>query len=116
MSARTVIVHGGADSVLEAALRAVGLVALSEADGTTVWGTRPDPATTAKVEPARPERRLLTIAEAGRILGVGRSMMYQLIARGDIESVHVGRCARVPVDAVDRLVDRLCDGYVTRTS
>lgn len=50
---------------------------------------------------------LVTVVEAARALGIGRSKAYELIASGDLEVVHIGRAARVPVDAIDDLVIRL---------
>jgi excisionase family DNA binding protein len=45
-------------------------------------------------------RLLLTIPEAAEALGLGRSTLYELIAAGRLEVVHIGRSARVPVDAL----------------
>jgi excisionase family DNA binding protein len=53
---------------------------------------------------------LLTIQGAGRALGVGRSTIYQLVQQGDLEVVHIGRAARIPVDAVHDYVRRLRRG------
>lgn len=53
---------------------------------------------------------LLSVADAARALGLGRTKIYELIAAGDIEVVHIGRCARVPLDAVERYVERLRAG------
>ncbi|GAC1540699.1 MAG: hypothetical protein NVS3B12_27810 [Acidimicrobiales bacterium] len=53
---------------------------------------------------------LVTIVEAGRLLGVGRSTTYELIACGHLKVVHIGRAARVPVQAVPDLVARLRSG------
>ena len=52
-------------------------------------------------------KRLLTIREAGEILGVGRTTVYELIANEELEVVHIGRSARIPTAAVDDFVDRL---------
>lgn len=41
------------------------------------------------------------------MLGVGRTTAYGLIASGQLEVVHIGRVARVPITAVGELVDRL---------
>ena len=38
--------------------------------------------------------RLLTAAEAAALLGIGRSKLYELMARGAITSVKVDRCRR----------------------
>lgn len=50
---------------------------------------------------------LLSTAEAAAVLNIGRSKLYELIAAGDIEVVHIGRSCRVPVDAVHAFVARL---------
>lgn len=47
-----------------------------------------------------PNRVLLTVEEAAEQLGVGRTLMFRLIRRGEIESVQVGRLRRVHVDTV----------------
>ncbi|MGQ0631581.1 MAG: excisionase family DNA-binding protein [Sporichthyaceae bacterium] len=41
------------------------------------------------------DRMLLTVEEAAAALGVGRSLMFELIAAGDVETVRVGRLRRV---------------------
>jgi excisionase family DNA binding protein len=53
-----------------------------------------------------PEPVLLTIPEAARKLGIGRTLTYELIAAGELEVVHIGRAARVPLDAVSDFVAR----------
>jgi excisionase family DNA binding protein len=52
------------------------------------------------------EKLLHTVGEAAGRLGIGRMLMYELIAAGEIESVHVGRLHKVPVDALARFVAR----------
>ncbi|MBW3643221.1 MAG: helix-turn-helix domain-containing protein [Actinobacteria bacterium] len=52
-------------------------------------------------------RLLLTVVEAAEVLGIGRSTMYELIRRGEVEVVHLGRCARVPTTALEEFVKRL---------
>ena len=47
---------------------------------------------------------LFTIAEAGRILRLGRTSMYRLVAAGEVEVIHIGRCARIPAEALDAFV------------
>jgi len=37
------------------------------------------------------ERLLLSVVEAARRLGIGRSFVYELIAAGQIETIHIGR-------------------------
>ena len=38
---------------------------------------------------------LLTASEAAKILGIGRSKLYELMARGSIRSVKLDRCRRL---------------------
>jgi len=56
-------------------------------------------------EPLEP--LLLTIPEAAGVLGVGRSTVYELIAGGRLETVHIGRACRVPVEGLLDFVDSL---------
>jgi excisionase family DNA binding protein len=53
------------------------------------------------------EKRLLTVAEAARRLGIGRSHAYVYVLRGELESVKLGRSRRVPLEALDAFVERL---------
>jgi len=52
------------------------------------------------------ERMLLTVVEAARRLGIGRSSLYRLLDAGQIRSIHVGRSHRIPVDALVEFVNR----------
>ena len=54
---------------------------------------------------ARFERLLLDVREAAQVLGIGLSTLYELIAAGQIEVVHIGRSARVPVAALHEFVE-----------
>jgi excisionase family DNA binding protein len=53
------------------------------------------------------EPRLLTVEEAAKRLGMGRSFVYELVLKGELGSVRLGRARRIPVEAVDAFVDRL---------
>jgi len=50
-------------------------------------------------------RMLLTVVEAARRLGIGRSLMYELL-EARVRSIHVGRLRRVPVEALADFVRR----------
>jgi excisionase family DNA binding protein len=50
------------------------------------------------------DKLLLTPAEAARALGVGRTKVYELMASGALASVQIGRCRRVPREALTELV------------
>lgn len=52
-------------------------------------------------------RLLLRPEEAAELLGIGRSKLYDLLATGEVESVHIGSCRRIPVEGLHRYVDRL---------
>jgi excisionase family DNA binding protein len=55
---------------------------------------------------SEPAVRLLSVEDAARCAGVGRSMMYELLARGRVRSVKLGRRRLVPSDALDELAER----------
>ena len=57
----------------------------------------------AAAQPSKSPVELLPIAEATRRLGIGRSLLYDAIGRGEVRSVKVGRRRLVPADEVARL-------------
>ncbi|GGL05358.1 DUF3987 domain-containing protein [Mangrovihabitans endophyticus] len=65
-----------------------------------------DPRGTAD-EITEPTRLILTIEQAARRLGIGRTLMYSLVMTGKIESVTIGRLRRVPVEALSDYVVKL---------
>jgi excisionase family DNA binding protein len=52
---------------------------------------------------------LLTPEEAARRLSIGRTTIYALMASGDLSSVTIGRCRRIPVSALRSFVVQLVD-------
>jgi excisionase family DNA binding protein len=55
-----------------------------------------------------PQERLLTVKEVAGMLAIGRTTVYELIARGEIPAVKIGRARRIPSSAIDRFIaDRL---------
>lgn len=50
------------------------------------------------------EKWLLKPSEAAQVLGIGRSLIYELIARGEIPSVRLGRCLRVPIESLQQWI------------
>jgi excisionase family DNA binding protein len=63
--------------------------------------------TTTKTERNKTiEPLLLRPREAARLLGLGRSKVYLLIASGDLPSVRIGRSVRVPYEALRSWVDQ----------
>jgi excisionase family DNA binding protein len=53
------------------------------------------------------DKLLLTPREAAQLLGISRSMLYELLRRGEIASVRIGRSRRVPRAALSAFVDQL---------
>jgi excisionase family DNA binding protein len=51
-------------------------------------------------------RLLLTVSEAAGRLGIGRSLLYELMANDEVESIHIGRLRRIPTDALLTYIDR----------
>jgi excisionase family DNA binding protein len=48
--------------------------------------------------------KLLSIDEAAHALGIGRSLTYDLISRGGLRTVRVGRRRLIPAAAVAELI------------
>jgi excisionase family DNA binding protein len=46
------------------------------------------------------DKLLLTPVEAAAVLGIGRSKLYELLQSGQLASVRIGTCRRVPAEAV----------------
>lgn len=67
------------------------------------------PAPTATEPDARPtsDQVLLTVEEAARRLGIGRTFAWRLVRSGDMKSVQIGRLRRIHIDALRDYTDRL---------
>ena len=70
------------------------------ADGPILSGSGGPVATGFPAEPL-----LLRIEQVANMLSLGRSKTYELIQRGELPSVHLGRCVRVPSAALRRWLD-----------
>ncbi|UVI39870.1 helix-turn-helix domain-containing protein [Qipengyuania spongiae] len=46
------------------------------------------------------------INDAARMIGIGRTKLYELIATGEIETVKIGNATRVTMASLHGLVDR----------
>jgi len=53
------------------------------------------------------DKLLLTPVETAQTLGIGRSKVYQLLQTGELQSVHIGSCRRVPVESLRAYLDVL---------
>lgn len=59
-----------------------------------------------------PTDRLLTAAQAMQRLAVSRDKIYDLLRRGEIHSLKIGRSRRIPSSAVETYLQRQLDaGY-----
>jgi len=50
--------------------------------------------------PSLDGRAMITVEEAARVLGIGRSAAYEAVRRGELPSRHLGRRLFVPVPAL----------------
>lgn len=53
------------------------------------------------------DKLLFTPSEAAAVLGIGRSKIYELLNDGQLRSVRIDRCRRIPADELVALVERL---------
>lgn len=59
---------------------------------------------------AEQERLLYRPEEAARVLAISRSKLYQMLARGELRSIRIGRAARIPATELRRwLTERLAE-------
>lgn len=64
--------------------------------------------------PGIPQDRLLTSSEVCRILNIRRLGLYELIRRGEIESIRIGRLHRFLPSAVTGYIQRQTAGGTGR--
>jgi hypothetical protein len=58
-------------------------------------------------EPQMTNRKTLTVPEAGKLyFGLQRDAAYAAAARGDFPTIRIGRTLRVPVAAMERLLEQ----------
>lgn len=56
---------------------------------------------------SRLDARLLTVDQVAELLQISRWTVYRLIWANDLHSVQIGRCRRVPREALDAYLTRL---------
>lgn len=64
-----------------------------------------DPAKSTSGHPVV-EPLTVRIPTAIRMIGIGRSKLYELIQAGEIDTVKVGRCTLITVESLKRFVKR----------
>lgn len=52
----------------------------------------------------------LTVEEAGEVLGISRGLAYELVKRGELPALRLGRRLVVPVDALEAMVASAMSG------
>jgi excisionase family DNA binding protein len=50
------------------------------------------------------DRITLTVEEAGLRLGISRTLAYELVRRGEIPSIRLGRRVLVPIQALNQMM------------
>jgi excisionase family DNA binding protein len=50
--------------------------------------------------------KTMSVPEAGKCLGIGRNASYEAARRGDIPTIKIGRLIRVPIVALERMLER----------
>ena len=53
------------------------------------------------------EQLLFTVEETKRILGIGRSVLYEKLQSGELRSIRIGRSRRISKAAIDDFVTHL---------
>ena len=52
------------------------------------------------------EERLLKLPEVADRLALSRTAIYRLMARGELQPVHIGGALRFPASAIDQLIEK----------
>jgi excisionase family DNA binding protein len=52
-----------------------------------------------------PASLTLSVSQAAKLLGISRAFAYELVARGELPSLRLGRRVVVPRRALEKLVD-----------
>jgi len=64
-----------------------------------------DESTAGPVPPQPEDRLLLNATEVARLLGLGRSTIFSLLAAGELPAIRIGRSVRVPRAALERWIE-----------
>lgn len=63
-----------------------------------------------------PPSLFVPVLTAARMLGIGRTKVYELVGDGELELVHIGCRALIPVDSVQSFAGRLRNRPDTQSS
>ena len=53
---------------------------------------------------------LVTVEEMATMLSIGRTVAWELVRKGKVKSVKIGRTRRVPITAIQVYIEQLMDG------
>ncbi len=56
------------------------------------------------------ERYLCSVAETSRLLGVGRTKLYDMLAKRELASIQIGTRRLVKMDSIKALIERATGG------
>lgn len=51
------------------------------------------------------EKTLVTVREAARVLGIGRSLAYRYVMNGKLKSIKLGRLRRIPTAVLNDFIN-----------
>lgn len=51
------------------------------------------------------EKLLLKPMEVAKVLGIGRSLVYEMLATKELPSIRIGRCIRIPANALEKWIE-----------
>ena len=56
------------------------------------------------------EPKTVSVPEAGKWLGIGRNASYEAARQGEIPTIKIGRLLRVPIVALERMLQATAKG------
>ena len=65
-----------------------------------------------KHAPPNNEPLLCPVGEAARLLGLGRTKTYELLATGDLASIQIGTRRLVKMESIRALIERATGGAI----
>jgi excisionase family DNA binding protein len=115
-----IVIVGKPDDPLLAGLRSLGLRPVAEDGAVVIWGPAAKhsgaPAPRTAEPPGSTANLLMTIRDAAETLALSRSTVYELIGRGQLEVVHIGRSTRVTAAAVHSFIEQLRGSETAETN
>lgn len=63
------------------------------------------PAQERRGKPSVEESLAVRIPQAAQLLGIGRSSIYELINKGELETIKIGRSTLIPMDTLRAFIE-----------